>query len=176
MKSKIEPFFEEIKTRYLNGETSKEICKDYNIYPGPIIDLLRKKGVPIRGNHHRSGNKSWNKGKILSMEQKIKHSREIFNTDKHLQLSEQTLRSHAKRILIFTKGNICSMCGTSTWNNKPVPLVCDHIDGSSNNNDFKNFRLVCCNCDAQLPTYKSKNRGKGRAYDRNYYNKTKNIG
>ena len=42
MKSKIEPFFEEIKTRYLNGETSKEICKDYNIYPGPIINLLRK--------------------------------------------------------------------------------------------------------------------------------------
>jgi hypothetical protein len=171
MRSKLEPFFEEIKNRYLNGETSKEISKDYNVYPGPIIDFLRKKGVSIRGNHQRKGNNSWNKGKIVPMEQKVKHSQNIFNSKKYLLFKEQTLRSHAKRILLYTNGNICSICGVTTWNNKPVPLVCDHIDGNSNNNNFKNFRLVCCNCDAQLPTYKSKNRGKGRAYDRQYYNK-----
>ena len=172
MKSKLEPFFEEIKTRYLNGETSKEICKDYNIYPGCIIYLLRKRGVNIRGNHQRKGNLSWNKNKILSDKEKVKHSKKLF-TEKTSSRSEGTLRFHAKRILIFKNGNVCSICKTSKWNDKPVPLVCDHIDGNSNNNKLKNFRLVCCNCDAQLPTYKSKNRGKGRIYDKTYYHKNK---
>ena len=54
---------------------------------------------------------------------------------------------------------------------KPVPLVCDHISGNSSDNEIENFRLVCCNCDAQLPTFKSKNRGNGRSYDRNYRRK-----
>ena len=28
--------------------------------------------------------------------------------------------------------------------------------------------MICPNCDSQLPTYKSKNKGKGREYDKEY--------
>lgn len=38
----------------------------------------------------------------------------------------------------------------------------DHIDGDSTNNRRDNLRLVCPNCDSQLPTYKNRNHGKGR--------------
>ena len=38
----------------------------------------------------------------------------------------------------------------------------DHIDGNSENNRLDNLRLICSNCDMQLPTYKAKNKGKGR--------------
>jgi hypothetical protein len=63
-----------------------------------------------------------------------------------------------------TNDKICSICGCSEWMGKPIPLVVDHIDGNHNNNFPENFRFVCCNCDAQLDTYKGKNKGKGRTW------------
>jgi len=47
--------------------------------------------------------------------------------------------------------------------------VMDHIDGNADNNSLDNFRLVCGNCDMQLPTYKNKNKGNGRAWRRKRY-------
>lgn len=81
---------------------------------------------------------------------------------------EGQVRMHMRRYLIHRHGNVCSICHTTEWMGQPVPLVCDHIDGNSENSSIDNFRMVCCNCDAQLDTYKSKNRGNGRKYDREY--------
>lgn len=45
----------------------------------------------------------------------------------------------------------------------------DHIDGDAANNRRDNLRMVCPNCDSQLPTFKSRNRGKGRHSRRERY-------
>lgn len=45
----------------------------------------------------------------------------------------------------------------------------DHTDGNPTNNRRENLRLVCPNCDSQLPTYKSRNRGNGRSFRRQRY-------
>ena len=50
-----------------------------------------------------------------------------------------------------------------------------HIDGNSDNNALVNLRLVCGNCDMQLPTYKSKNRGNGRHNRRKRYSEGKSF-
>ena len=97
----------------------------------------------------------------------------IFGSQAEKEYTSQAIRKHVKRFLIHKNGHVCSICRQSKWNNQQIPLVCDHIDGDSNNSNLNNFRLVCCNCDAQLPTYKSKNKGNGRKYDRDYYNNTK---
>lgn len=112
---------------------------------------------------------AWNKGRVFT-ENTLSRTIEIIESNAHLIMHEATARKHAKRYLINKLGNLCQICGISEWQGSPVPLVCDHIDGDSNNNNISNFRIVCCNCDAQLPTYKSKNK-KGRLYDREYYNK-----
>jgi hypothetical protein len=57
---------------------------------------------------------------------------------------------------------VCSICGLDSWLGKSIPLVVDHIDGNHNNNRKDNLRMICCNCDAQLPTYKGANKGNGR--------------
>jgi hypothetical protein len=45
----------------------------------------------------------------------------------------------------------------------------DHTDGNPTNNRRENLRLVCPNCDSQLPTYKSRDRGNGRSFRRQRY-------
>jgi hypothetical protein len=113
----------------------------------------------------------WNKD-LKFTEKVLQRSIDIIESKEHLNMHEATARKHAKRYLMHFNGNTCSICGVTEWMDKPVPLVCDHIDGNSRNNNIDNFRLVCCNCDAQLPTYKSKNKN-GRKYDREYYEKSK---
>lgn len=114
---------------------------------------------------------SWNKGRKFT-DKSILRSVKLIESCGHLVMHEATARKHAKRYLIEKNGNTCSICGITEWMGKPAPLVCDHIDGDSSNNNIENFRLVCGNCDAQLPTFKSKNK-KGRLYDKQYYQKRK---
>lgn len=68
------------------------------------------------------------------------------------------LRNYVKR---RAQGK-CEICGVSEWLGKPIVLICDHIDGNPYNNALDNLRAICSNCDSVLPTYKSKNRGRGR--------------
>lgn len=68
------------------------------------------------------------------------------------------------------QGGCCAVCGIkNSWNGLTLALIIDHIDGDSTNNHHDNLRLVCPNCDSQLPTYKARNRGKGRFYRRQRY-------
>ena len=41
----------------------------------------------------------------------------------------------------------CAICGnTGTWNNKPLSLQLDHIDGNNRNHTKENLRFLCPNC------------------------------
>jgi len=51
----------------------------------------------------------------------------------------------------------CYICGIKKWKNKPLVLIMDHINGVRNDNRQKNLRLVCPNCDSQLPTFTGRN-------------------
>lgn len=61
-----------------------------------------------------------------------------------------------KRKLIefsFVK-NECSECGQQPiWNNKPLTIHLDHIDGDFLNNEISNLRMLCPHCHTQTPTY-----------------------
>ncbi len=77
--------------------------------------------------------------------------------------------NYTKRYLVEKRGHACMICKTAVWCGQPIPLILDHTDGDSTNNKVDNIRLVCGNCDMQLPTYKNKNKGKGRASRRERY-------
>lgn len=74
-------------------------------------------------------------------------------------------RGAVKRRILNDKliAHECSVCGIgSVWNDKPMVLILDHINGVNNDNRLENLRFVCSNCDSQLDTYKAKNKKKSK--------------
>jgi len=64
----------------------------------------------------------------------------------------------------------CSICGQEPfWNNMPLTLTLDHINGNNHDNRLNNLRWICPNCDRQLPTFA------GRNADHNLYYNAKHI-
>src|ERR1044072_6212515 len=77
---------------------------------------------------------------------------------------------YIKRYIFEDQHGCCGICGSPAhWMGMRLILVLDHIDGDSTNNARENLRMVCPNCDSQLPTFKSKNRGNGRQFRRERY-------
>ena len=50
---------------------------------------------------------------------------------------------------------ICSECGVGEqYNNKPLTIELDHINGKCRDNRMENLRWLCPNCHSQTPTFK----------------------
>jgi HNH endonuclease len=67
--------------------------------------------------------------------------------------------SHLRRRLL-DEGvfrHACASCGRERWNDRPIALELDHINGDRRNNRLPNLRLLCPNCHAQTSTYRGRN-------------------
>ena len=74
----------------------------------------------------------------------------------HSTVGQKTLRKK------YFEGNYteykCSVCGQEPiWQNKPLTLILDHINGINNDDRLENLRWVCPNCNYQLDTTNGKN-------------------
>jgi Zn finger protein HypA/HybF involved in hydrogenase expression len=53
---------------------------------------------------------------------------------------------------------VCSECGLGEiWNERPIVLQIDHLDGDNRNNELKNLSIKCPNCHSQTKTFAGRN-------------------
>lgn len=53
----------------------------------------------------------------------------------------------------------CTICGNKgEWNNYPLTLQLDHINGINNDNRKENLRFLCPNCHSQTTTFSGRNK------------------
>jgi len=71
-------------------------------------------------------------------------------------------RNTLRKLIAYERGYNCESCGIFEWNEKPITLQVDHVDGDSGNNFPDNVRLLCPNCHTQTDTFCGKNIGFGR--------------
>lgn len=71
-------------------------------------------------------------------------------------------RSTLKKYLMSKGQTGCASCKLEQWLGEPITLELDHIDGDASNNLPPNLRLICPNCHSTTPSWKGRNRGKGR--------------
>ena len=51
----------------------------------------------------------------------------------------------------------CALCGNEGfWNNQPLSLQLDHVNGVHNDNRLENLRFLCPNCHSQTDTFAGK--------------------
>jgi hypothetical protein len=74
--------------------------------------------------------------------------------------------SNLKRRLIEEglKERMCEICRREEWNEEPIPLELDHLNGRRDDNRLDNLRIVCPNCHAQTSTYRGRNIGAANGY------------
>ena len=84
-----------------------------------------------------------------------------FKIENHLIIGSNPNRERFKSCLIKSGllENKCANCNQlPKWDNKPLVLVLDHINGINNDNRLENLRLLCPNCNSQTETFSGKNR------------------
>lgn len=55
------------------------------------------------------------------------------------------------------KHNVCEICGIDSWNDKPLTMHLDHINGDPWDHKLENLRMLCPNCHSQTSTYCGRN-------------------
>lgn len=166
MKSKLVPFKDEIIRMYVVDKmTCNQIGKKFNIRPTPVARFLTNNNVTLRNRGQQKGNPGPTKGKKYT-EKSLQYNIQLVESGNYKKLVEQSIRSTIRKYLIYKNGHKCELCSLTEWRGQKIPLVCDHIDGDHSNCELTNFRLICNNCDSILPTFKGKNRGKGRKLNR----------
>jgi hypothetical protein len=89
---------------------------------------------------------------------KIKKSKNI-SLDRFSENSDAHRGSLKSFIIKYSlKEYKCDWCGLKdTWNNKPIVLILDHINGIPSDNRLKNLRFLCPNCNSQTDTFTGRN-------------------
>ncbi len=141
-----------------NHKYTKEILLEVVSKSKSVREVLRRLGLALAGgNHYHISKKikeyqidvshflgqSWNKGKTYS----ITDIKDIFKKGYSSRPSSKRLTKAMTQQGVIYKCIKCPI--TNTYNNLPIVLEIDHINGDWTDNTFENLQFICPNCHSQ---------------------------
>lgn len=130
-----------------------EVCRKLDILPSGNAYQIYKSRCEDLGLlfEHFDNGKSNQLSRVLSAEEILVVDRKGLKRRESINALRRAMKNVG---FDFSK---CSCCNKSQWNNKPIPLTVDHINGISYDNRKENLRILCYNCHAQTSTFNGKN-------------------
>lgn len=159
-------------------KTRKKTSLIWNIEKDKLLEIVNKskflKNVLLSLGYKPAGSTFRALKERLKLENiNYSHFKENFNNlkkniklkkstplDKILISNKKYNRTSLKQRLIKENRikNECSFCGLrNIWNNKPIVLQLDHINGINDDNRIENLRLLCPNCHTQTEHFAGRN-------------------
>lgn len=153
----------ELKCKYGCGQEAKYLNK----FNEPICDMSPNR-CPTNRAKNSIGLKQMYKDSKRSQQEIYLNMKD--SSKEKMQWNKGNIKADFKydgkgkhrKLLILERGNTCQMCNLSSWQNKPIVLELDHINGDRRDNDINNLRLLCPNCHSTTENWRGRNINSGK--------------
>jgi 5-methylcytosine-specific restriction endonuclease McrA len=118
-------------------------------------EVKRKIGEGVRASEQFI---KGNREKYIDYKELGKKLKQIAD-NKILEADYNTLTyDRLKKRVVLEQNQKCNHCGIDKWNDKPIVLELEHIDGNHSNNERENLEAICPNCHSQTDTWRGRNK------------------
>ena len=146
---------EQLQEAVQTSTSMRQVLAKLSVAPyGGNYDVLRAKLKKLGVDTSHFLGRAWNRNRQLAPKTPLERYLEGARPIQSYKLKNRLLK-------LGVLAPVCVGCGLRSWLDQPIPLELDHVNGNNKDNRLENLRLLCPNCHALTPTYRSKRRSPG---------------